>query len=118
KGDWSVKRPNTEPSGWAFEYLNEFYQDIDDTAMVVLALGDVRGSVGAAHGGAGAHRAARRGVEWLIKHQEADGSWYGRWGVAYIYGTCFALRGLAAAGEDDREVHVLRAGEWLRSIQN
>jgi squalene-hopene/tetraprenyl-beta-curcumene cyclase len=38
--------------------------------------------------------------------------------VAYIYGTCFALRGLAAAGEDDREAHVLRAGEWLRSIQN
>jgi squalene-hopene/tetraprenyl-beta-curcumene cyclase len=38
--------------------------------------------------------------------------------VAYIYGTCFALRGLAASGEDDREAHVLRAGEWLRSIQN
>jgi squalene-hopene/tetraprenyl-beta-curcumene cyclase len=60
----------------------------------------------------------RRGVEWLVKHQEADGSWYGRWGVAYIYGTCFALRGLAAAGESDREAHVLRAGEWLRSVQN
>jgi squalene-hopene/tetraprenyl-beta-curcumene cyclase len=57
-------------------------------------------------------------VEWLVKHQEADGSWYGRWGVAYIYGTCFALRGLAAVGENDREAHVLRAGEWLRSIQN
>jgi squalene-hopene/tetraprenyl-beta-curcumene cyclase len=38
--------------------------------------------------------------------------------VAYIYGTCFALRGLAASGESDREAHVLRAGEWLRSIQN
>jgi len=38
--------------------------------------------------------------------------------VAYIYGTCFALRGLAAAGEDDREAHILRGGEWLRSIQN
>jgi squalene-hopene/tetraprenyl-beta-curcumene cyclase len=57
-------------------------------------------------------------MDWLVKHQEADGSWYGRWGVAYIYGTCFALRGLAAAGEDDREAHILRAGEWLRSIQN
>ena len=57
-------------------------------------------------------------MEWLIKHQEDDGSWYGRWGVAYIYGTCFALRGLAAAGENDREAHILRAGEWLRSIQN
>jgi squalene-hopene/tetraprenyl-beta-curcumene cyclase len=60
----------------------------------------------------------RRGVDWLVRHQEADGSWYGRWGVAYLYGTCFALRGLAASGENDREAHVLRAGEWLRSIQN
>ena len=60
----------------------------------------------------------RRGVDWLVRNQEPDGSWYGRWGVAYIYGTCFALRGLAAAGESDREAHVLRAGEWLRSIQN
>jgi squalene-hopene/tetraprenyl-beta-curcumene cyclase len=64
------------------------------------------------------HQAVRRGVEWLVQHQEADGSWYGRWGVAYIYGTCFALRGLAAAGESDREAHILRAGEWLRSVQN
>ena len=38
KGDWSVKRPNTEPSGWSFEFANEFYPDIDDTAMVMLAL--------------------------------------------------------------------------------
>ena len=43
KGDWSVKRPNTEPSGWAFEYSNEFYPDVDDTAMVMLALGTARG---------------------------------------------------------------------------
>jgi squalene-hopene/tetraprenyl-beta-curcumene cyclase len=181
KGDWSVKRPNTEPSGWAFEYANEFYPDIDDTAMVLLALSKVRASDEAAQratmrralnwllamqskdGGWAAfdadnnweflsqvpfadhnamldptcaditgrvleglaangldrnHPAVRRGVEWLVRHQESDGSWYGRWGVAYIYGTCFALRGLAAAGESDREAHVLRAGEWLRSIQN
>jgi len=181
KGDWSVKRPNTEPSGWAFEYGNEFYPDIDDTAMVMLALSEVRGSDTAAHAAASKrglewllamqsgdggwaafdadnnweflsqvpfadhnamldptcaditgrvlealaahnvpndHKAVRRGVEWLVKHQEPDGSWYGRWGVAYIYGTCFALRGLAASGESDREAHILRAGEWLRSIQN
>ncbi len=72
----------------------------------------------AAHGLDRSHPAVRRGVDWLVRNQEADGSWYGRWGVAYIYGTCFALRGLAAAGEDDREAHILRAGEWLRSIQN
>jgi squalene-hopene/tetraprenyl-beta-curcumene cyclase len=60
----------------------------------------------------------RRGVDYLIASQEADGSWYGRWGVNYIYGTYLALRGLQAAGESDREVHVLRAAEWLRAVQN
>jgi squalene-hopene/tetraprenyl-beta-curcumene cyclase len=181
KGDWSVKRPYTEPSGWAFEYNNEFYPDIDDTAMVLLALSEAAGTDSeaqqachrraldwlidmqskdggwaafdadnnweflnsvpfadhnamldpscaditgrvleavAAHGVDREHRAVRRGVDWLVRNQEPDGSWYGRWGVAYIYGTCFALRGLAACGESDREAHILRAGEWLRSIQN
>src|SRR5579864_9567530 len=181
KGDWSVKRPNTQPAGWYFEFANEFYPDIDDTAMVLLALSrsrasrpaeqqaaerralqwlldmqskdggwaafdvdndwrplsfvpfadhnamldptcpDITGRVLealAAHGVDPAHRAVRRGIEWLVRNQRPDGSWYGRWGVAYIYGTCFALRGLAASGESDREAHVLRAGEWLRSIQN
>jgi squalene-hopene/tetraprenyl-beta-curcumene cyclase len=181
KGDWSVKRPNTQPSGWYFEFANEFYPDIDDTAMVMLALSEAAGSDAAAQqatmrrgldwllamqsrdGGWAAfdadnnweflstvpfadhnamldptcpditgrvlealaanglgsdHEAVKRGVAWLVRNQQADGSWYGRWGVAYIYGTCFALRGLAAAGENDREAHVLRGGEWLRSIQN
>jgi squalene-hopene/tetraprenyl-beta-curcumene cyclase len=62
--------------------------------------------------------AVRRGVEYLVRTQEHDGSWYGRWGVNYIYGTFLALRGLRAAGEGGREAHLLRAGEWLRSIQN
>ena len=44
RGDWSVKRPDTEPSGWAFEFANEFYPDIDDTAMVLLALLHAKGS--------------------------------------------------------------------------
>jgi squalene-hopene/tetraprenyl-beta-curcumene cyclase len=181
KSDWSVKRPHTEASGWGFFYRNEHYPDIDDTAMVMLALSQAPGSDAAAqkachqravawllamqsrdggwaafdadnnwkflnnvpfadhnamldptcpditgralealaaHGVGCDHSAVRRGVEWLIKNQQDDGSWYGRWGVAYIYGTCFALRGLAASGESDREAHVLRGGEWLRSIQN
>ncbi|HWB84204.1 MAG TPA: squalene--hopene cyclase [Bryobacteraceae bacterium] len=181
KGDWVVKRPQAEPSGWAFEYRNEFYPDIDDTAMVLLALSAAQGAGSAAQkacrkralnwllamqssdGGWAAfdadnnwnflshvpfadhnamldptcaditgrvlealaanglrreHPNVRRGVDWLVRNQQPDGSWYGRWGVAYIYGTCFALRGLAAAGESDREAHVLRGGEWLRSIQN
>ena len=181
KGDWSVKRPNTEPSGWYFEFANEFYPDIDDTAMVLLALHHARASNSSAHsacaqrainwlidmqskdGGWAAfdvdnnweplsnvpfadHNAmldptcpditgrvlealctwgldgdnpvVRRAVKYLIDHQEQDGSWYGRWGVDYIYGTFLALRGLRAAGISDREAYMLRAGEWIRSIQN
>jgi squalene-hopene/tetraprenyl-beta-curcumene cyclase len=72
----------------------------------------------ALHGLPSSHPSIRRGVEYLINTQEPDGSWFGRWGVDYIYGTFLALRGLRAAGESDREVHILRAGEWLRAIQN
>ncbi len=181
KGDWSVKRPNVEPSGWYFEFANEFYPDIDDTAMVLLGLEHARSldhasqracidrakkwliAMQGSDGGWAAfdadnnwqmlnavpfadhnamldpscpditgrviealcrlgldkqHPAIRRGVEYLKRTQEADGSWFGRWGVAYVYGTFLALRGLRAAGEDDREAYILRAGEWLRSIQN
>ena len=181
KGDWSVKRPNLEPSGWYFEFANEFYPDIDDTAMVLLALQraqgtkipeqkasirravdwilamqssdggfaafdvdnnweflsevpfadhnamldpscpDITGRVMealVAHGVSKSSPSITNARDYLIKTQEAEGSWYGRWGVAYIYGTFLALRGLRAAGESDREVHVLRGGEWLRAIQN
>ena len=61
---------------------------------------------------------ARRAIRFLRRQQEDDGSWFGRWGVNYIYGTCFALRGLAAIGVDMREAFCLRAAEWLRSFQN
>jgi len=181
KGDWSIRRPNTEPSGWYFEFANEFYPDIDDTGMVLLALARAKASDEAAQeqcirravrwlldmqssdGGWAAfdvdnnfmplsyvpfadhnamldptcaditgrvmealvacgvspkNPALRQAVSYLVKTQQPDGSWYGRWGVNYLYGTCFALRGLRAAKESDREAHVLRAGEWLRSVQN
>jgi len=181
KGDWSVKRPMLEPSGWYFEFANEFYPDIDDTAMVLKALHhtgatnrkefdkvrqravawvlgmqskdggwaafdvdnnwefladvpfadhnamldptcpDITGRVieGLVLSGVAPDSPAiQRGAEYLRKSQEMDGSWYGRWGVDYIYGTFLAVRGLRAAGEDNREAHILRAGEWLRSIQN
>ncbi len=181
KGDWSQKRPDTEPSGWAFEFQNDWYPDIDDTAMVTLAMPHMTASDPAAFaatraraidwllamqssdGGWAAfdvdnnwqilthvpfadhnamldptcaditgrtleslaangfkrdHPAAKSAIDYLIRTQLADGSWYGRWGVAYIYGTCFALRGLRAMGEDDHEHYIQRANEWLRSIQN
>ncbi len=181
KGDWSVKRPKTEPSGWYFEFANEFYPDIDDTAMVLLALNrstasrsedqqacehraiqwlfdmqskdggwaafdvdndwrplsfvpfadhnamldptcpDITGRVLealCAYGYNRSHPAIEKGVQYLIRTQEEDGSWYGRWGVDYVYGTFLALRGLAAAGVSDREAYVQRGLEWVRSIQN
>jgi squalene-hopene/tetraprenyl-beta-curcumene cyclase len=181
KGDWAVNRPNVEPSGWAFEFRNEFYPDVDDTGMVLLALKRAHASDPGAHGAAVArsiewllamqcrdggwaafdadndwkplervpfadhnamldpscpditgrviealrehdvkphHPAIRRGVDYLIRTQRPDGSWYGRWGVGYLYGTFLAARGLRASGESPREAHLLRAGEWIRSIQN
>ena len=70
KGDWSVKRPNLRPSGWAFEFANEFYPDIDDTAMVLLALEHATASDPARQA-----RTERRAVEWLIGMQSDDGGW-------------------------------------------
>ncbi len=181
KGDWSVKRPNTEPSGWAFEFNNDFYPDVDDTAMVLLALEKVKASdvakqracekrainwLFAMQGKDGgwaafdvdnnwkvlshvpfadhnamldpscpditgrvlealvrrgvptAHPAVRRGVQYLLRVQEADGSWYGRWGVNYIYGTFLALRGLRAAGLSENEPSIQQALEFIRAYQN
>ena len=63
--------------------------------------------------------AIQRGVQFLLDSQlMRDGSWPSRWGIHFLHGTCFALRGLRAAGFDDHDAAVLRAGEWLRSCQN
>ena len=181
KGDWSVKRPNVEPSGWAFEFNNEFYPDVDDTAMVLLAFQkaratdqtkqnacekravdwlfamqgkdggwaafdvdnnwkllsyvpfadhnamldpscpDITGRVLEALMRSGVkanHPAIRKGVDYLLRAQEQDGSWYGRWGVNYIYGTFLALRGLRAAGLSENEPSIQRALEFIRAYQN
>ncbi len=181
QGDWSVKRPHVEPSGWAFEFNNEFYPDVDDTAMVLLAFQKGRASdqtkQGACEkraldwllamqgkdGGWAAfdvdnnwkilshvpfadhnamldpscpditgrvlealmrsglqanHPAVRKGVDYLLRSQEQDGSWFGRWGVNYIYGTFLALRGLRAAGLSENEPQIQRALEFIRAYQN
>jgi squalene-hopene/tetraprenyl-beta-curcumene cyclase len=180
KGDWSVKRPGTEPSGWAFEFANEFYPDIDDTAMVLLALQHARSDHSEAQTaaerrainwllamqsedggwaafdvdnnwavlnevpfadhnamldptcpditgrvveclcrrGLAGHEAVRRGVAYLLKAQEKDGSWYGRWGVDYIYGSFLAMRGLAASKSPLGVEALAKAARWLRSVQN
>lgn len=184
EGDWRVKNPTAPIGGWAFEFANDFYPDVDDTAMVLLALRFVhisdddlsqerekaylRGlnwmlSMQCANGGWAAfdrdniktifekipfadhnamidppsaditarvlellgnvgydksYRCVQKALEYLKKEQEPDGSWYGRWGVNYIYGTWQALRGLAAVGEDMRSNYIQKSLHWLKSVQN
>ncbi|WP_338080750.1 prenyltransferase/squalene oxidase repeat-containing protein [Cohnella luojiensis] len=64
------------------------------------------------------HLFIRRAVRWLQKNQETDGSWYGRWGICYIYGTWAALTGMLAVGENPEHPSIQRGVEWLLSIQN
>jgi len=181
KGDWSVKRPNLEPGGWAFEFANEYYPDIDDTAMVLQAflhakasdpekqaratrralrwIMGMQGSDGgwaafdvdnnwqilnkipfadhnamldpscpditgrvlealARHGLGQYDPAIQGGVRYLLGAQETDGSWYGRWGVNYVYGTFLALRGLRAARVAAAGPAIQQAAQWIRSVQN
>jgi squalene-hopene/tetraprenyl-beta-curcumene cyclase len=181
KGDWAVKVPQVAPGGWYFEFNNEFYPDVDDSAMVLLALQkaktaseryhddtckramgwicamqcrnggwasfdkdntkmvfqyvpfadhnamldpptvDITGRVlemFAAYGYSQKDRFVQRALEFIGKEQEPDGSWFGRWGVNYIYGTMQVLRGLEAMGVDQNEPMVQQAAEWLRMFQN
>jgi squalene-hopene/tetraprenyl-beta-curcumene cyclase len=196
-GDWQHKNPHPEPSGWAFEFQNQYYPDTDDTMMVLMALrlvsteserGAGQNSGGDTRSDTGESAAAQftRGLDWLLSFQcrnggwaafdkdvqqrwledvpfadhnaildpscsdltgrvlellgyiafphddervvralrylqstqEDDGSWYGRWGVNYIYGTWQVLRGLRAIGEDMRQDWIVRARDWLESCQN
>ena len=183
KGDWTARRPDVRPGGWAFQYENPHYPDLDDTAVVAMAMDRVdRAGSGAAdehyaqaiarasewveglqsrdggwaafdadntyyylnhiafadHGALldpptadvtarcvsmlaqlGATNASMtRGVEALMASQEKDGSWFGRWGMNYIYGTWSSLCALGAAAQDLRSEPVRRAVEWLVRIQN
>jgi len=64
------------------------------------------------------HNVMKRGVDWLVHNQEEDGSWYGRWGICYIYGTWAAVTGLIAAGVTPGSPTIQKAVNWLLSIQN
>ncbi len=66
-GDWAVQRPDLAPAGWAFEFANDFYADVDDTAEVVLALHRI--------GDPALEPAIQRGVDWVVGMQSADGGW-------------------------------------------
>jgi squalene-hopene/tetraprenyl-beta-curcumene cyclase len=60
----------------------------------------------------------QKAIEFILREQEPDGSWFGRWGVNYIYGTFLVLRGLDAIGFDHHEPQVQQAAEWIRMVQN
>jgi squalene-hopene/tetraprenyl-beta-curcumene cyclase len=182
RGDWQHKNPApVEPSGWVFEFENKWNPDVDDTAMVLLALRltptDDPAARDAAYrrglnwmltfqcrdGGWAAfdkdctnnilekvpfadhnamldpecaditarilevlghekypldHPQVARALEYLRRQQEPDGSWYGRWGVNYIYGTWQVLRGLHTLGVDMHQPWLRKAGAWLESVQH
>ncbi len=180
-GDWAVSAPEARSGGWAFQFENEWYPDIDDTAAVVTALAKIhppelsdsdeaiqRGfrwalALQGSDGGWGAydkdnnklifnkipfadhqalldpstadltgrclemlgtlgydqsHPAVSPAMEFLRREQEANGSWYGRWGVNYIYGTWCVLAGLRAIGIDMTAPWIQHAVIWLESVQN
>ncbi len=186
KGDWADWKPDVRPGGWAFQYNNAHYPDLDDTAAVVMALDRARGQMGASIAIDDYDTAIARGEEWVLglqsknggfaafdadntyyylnnipfadhgalldpptvdvaarcvgmlaqlgvsldsprmkaavayleREQEADGSWFGRWGVNYIYGTWSALCGLNAAGVPHDAPMMRKAVDWLLKIQN
>ena len=183
-GDWASTRPGVRPGGWAFQYANPHYPDLDDTAVVVMAMDRITARLpepdrfGAAidravewvvglqseNGGWAAFDAdneyyylnqipfsdhgalldpptadvtARcvsmlaqlgtspgesepldKGLAYLLRTQERDGSWYGRWGMNYIYGTWSALCALNVARVEPSSPEVRKAVQWLLSIQN
>jgi len=181
RGDWIHKNPaKVEPSGWVFEYNNKWNPDVDDTAMVLLALRQV-----ATKNRAKRDECFERGLKWMMtfqckdggwaafdkdctknilekvpfadhnamldpecaditarilellgyegwdrknqqikaalayvrEQQEEDGSWYGRWGVNYIYGTWQVLRGMRALNLDMNQPWLQRGRAWLESVQ-
>ena len=181
KGDWITRRPDIRPGGWAFQYANPHYPDVDDTAVVVMAMDRAQGSSAdfrapmararewilgmqsangawgafdadneyyylnnipfADHGalldpptedvtarcvsmlaqiGEGAHNSAAvaRAVDYLRRTQMEEGSWYGRWGMNYIYGTWSVLCALNAASVDHGAPEFRKAVAWLAKIQN
>jgi len=183
RGDWISRRPNIRPGGWAFQFANPHYPDVDDTAVVAMAMERADRENGTAlygeaiargrewvvgmqssDGGWGAfepentqyylnnipfsdHGAlldpptvdvsgrclsmlaqlgeqpatsepAKRSLDYILRGQERDGSWYGRWGLNYIYGTWTALCALNAAGLPLTDSRIQRAAHWLISIQN
>jgi squalene-hopene/tetraprenyl-beta-curcumene cyclase len=177
-GDWKAQRPGLRPGGWAFQYWNDYYPDVDDTGVVAMALHRADPSENAesvaranewvvgmqsSNGGWGAfdpenesyylnaipfadhgalldpptedvtarcvglllqtgypldHPTVARGLAYLRRTQQPDGSWYGRWGTNYIYGTWSVLNAFSVAGETAANSQtVRRAVAYLLTFQ-
>ena len=177
-GDWRIQKPELDGGGWAFQYSNYYYPDLDDTSMVAWAMQRTnndkyaesikRAAIWVAGmqsrgGGFGSfdinnthfylneipfadHGALldpptadvtgraiallslanrkkyteniKAGIDYLKIEQEKDGSWFGRWGTNYIYGTWSVLTALEIAGEDSQQAYIKKAVEYLLQIQN
>jgi squalene-hopene/tetraprenyl-beta-curcumene cyclase len=124
--DW-VLAMQCKKGGWAsFDKDNnrmvfQYVPFADHNAMLDPATVDITGRVLeclATHGFNLTDKPVARAIDFIRKEQESDGSWFGRWGVNYIYGTMCVLRGLEAIGFDNHDAMVQQAAEWLRMMQN
>ncbi len=124
--DWLKSMQNLDGGWGAFDRnVNlEFLEHLpwaDHNAMLDPSTADLTGRILEAFGYVGVRteeRFVQRAIQFLKRTQEVDGTWFGRWGVNYIYGTWQVLVGLKAVGADMREGWVQRSADWLRSVQN
>lgn len=126
--EWTLGMQNRD-GGWpAFEknktkgILTSFPMDGAEAAAIDPSTPDLTGRtlefLGSRAGMTKDHPQVKRGVQWLKLMQRDDGSWYGRWGVCYIYGTWAAITGMKATGVPSSDKHIQRAKAWLESIQH
>ncbi|MFM1652317.1 squalene--hopene cyclase [Brevibacillus sp. B_LB10_24] len=126
--DWLLSMQNRD-GGWAafakntdLEILRHLPIEGADAAATDPSTADLTGRtlefLGNYAGMKAENRHIQRAVDWLLRHQQADGSWYGRWGISYIYGTWAAVTGLAAAGLPGDHPAIRKAVAWLLRIQN
>ncbi len=114
-GGWgSFDKDNTK---MIFQYI----PFADHNAMLDPPTVDITGrmlEMLAAYGYNQSDKRVQKAIRFILSEQEPDGSWFGRWGVNYIYGTFLVLRGLEAVGFDPLEPQVQQAAEWVRMVQN
>ncbi len=114
-GGWgSFDKDNTK---MIFQYI----PFADHNAMLDPPTVDITGRILemlASYGYTREDRRVQKAIRFILSEQEPDGSWFGRWGVNYLYGTFLVLRGLEAVGFDQLEPQVQQAAEWIRMVQN